>query len=233
MHPHALRLLERFNYKIGDYRSKSWDEFAQAGAPPLDFVFTVCDNAAGEVCPIWPGQPMSAHWGVPDPAAVEGTDAERWAAFREAFRVIENRIKIFTSLPLDKAFNLRSGTDATVMAWGALVHESLAAAIELANEGISVEVIDVATLKPLDMETILASVAKTGRCVIVHEAPLTAGFGAEIAARLAEEGLSSLLAPIVRVAGYDTVMPLPRLEHHYLPDTRRIAAAVRRVLAYR
>ncbi|HSE76366.1 MAG TPA: alpha-ketoacid dehydrogenase subunit beta [Alphaproteobacteria bacterium] len=138
-----------------------------------------------------------------------------------------------TSLPLDKAFNLRSGTDATLIAWGALVHESLAVAAELASEGISVEVIDVATLKPLDTETILASVAKTGRCVIVHEAPLTAGFGAEIAARLAEEGLSSLLAPIVRVAGYDTVMPLPRLEHHYLPDTRRIAAAVRRVLAYR
>jgi pyruvate dehydrogenase E1 component beta subunit len=138
-----------------------------------------------------------------------------------------------TSLPLDKAFNLRSGTDATLITWGALVHESLAAAAELASEGISVEVIDVATLKPLDTETILASVAKTGRCVIVHEAPLTAGFGAEIAARLAEEGLSSLLAPIVRVAGYDTVMPLPRLEHHYLPDTRRIVAAVRRVLAYR
>jgi protein-tyrosine-phosphatase len=81
-------------------RSKSWDEFAAPGAPPLDFVFTVCDNAAGEVCPYWPGQPMTAHWGMPDPAAVEGSEPQRWVAFRAAFNALENRIKIFTSLPL-------------------------------------------------------------------------------------------------------------------------------------
>jgi arsenate reductase len=82
-------------------RSKSWDEFARPGAAPLDFVFTVCDNAAGEVCPYWPGQPMTGHWGVPDPAAVEGSESERWAAFREALRLLESRVKIFTSLPID------------------------------------------------------------------------------------------------------------------------------------
>ena len=81
-------------------RSKPWEEFAAPGAAPLDFVFTVCDNAAGEVCPYWPGQPMTAHWGVPDPAAVEGSDTDKWVAFREAFRMLDNRIKIFTSLPL-------------------------------------------------------------------------------------------------------------------------------------
>jgi arsenate reductase len=81
-------------------RSKSWDEFAAPGAPKLDFVFTVCDNAAGESCPYWPGQPMTAHWGVEDPAAVEGTDTEKWLAFRTAFRELESRIKVFTSLPI-------------------------------------------------------------------------------------------------------------------------------------
>ena len=81
-------------------RSKSWDEFAQPGAPSLDFVFTVCDNAAGEMCPVWPGQPMTAHWGVEDPAAVEGSETEQWLAFRKAFHELESRIKIFTSLPI-------------------------------------------------------------------------------------------------------------------------------------
>lgn len=100
VHPHALRLLERLNYKIGGFRSKSWDEFAQDGAPALDFVFTVCDNAAGEVCPIWPGQPMTAHWGVPDPAAATGSDAEIAAAFADAYGRLNNRITLFTSLPL-------------------------------------------------------------------------------------------------------------------------------------
>ncbi len=81
-------------------RSKSWDEFAQPDSPPLDFVFTVCDNAAGEVCPYWPGQPLTAHWGVPDPAAVEGTDMQKTEAFRDAFRVLERRISVFISLPI-------------------------------------------------------------------------------------------------------------------------------------
>jgi protein-tyrosine-phosphatase len=81
-------------------RSKSWDEFAAPGAPPIDFVFTVCDNAAGEVCPVWPGSPMTAHWGVDDPAAVEGDEKTKWLAFRKAFNELENRIKVFTSLPI-------------------------------------------------------------------------------------------------------------------------------------
>lgn len=101
VNPHTLRLLERFNYKIGDFRSKSWDEFAQPGAPPLDFVFTVCDNAVGEVCPIWPGQPMTAHWGIADPAAVEGSDVEIGKAFIEAYSKLNNRLSIFTALPFE------------------------------------------------------------------------------------------------------------------------------------
>ncbi len=101
VNPHAITLLKRFNYKTDGFRSKSWDEFAAPGAPQLDFVFTVCDNAAGEVCPIWPGQPMTAHWGVPDPAAVEGSEAEIAAAFVDAYGRLQNRITAFTSLPLD------------------------------------------------------------------------------------------------------------------------------------
>lgn len=100
VHPMALKLLQSLKLPTDGLRSKSWDEFAAPGAPALDFVFTVCDNAAGEVCPYWPGQPMTAHWGVPDPAAVEGTALEKLNAFREAFRTLENRIKVFTSLPL-------------------------------------------------------------------------------------------------------------------------------------
>ena len=136
------------------------------------------------------------------------------------------------ALPLDRCFVLREGRDATLVAWGGMVREALAAAEALAQEGVSAEVIDVATLKPLDAETIIASVGKTGRCIIAQEAPLTGGFAGEIAARLAERGLMSLLAPIERVAGYDTVMPLPRLEHLYLPNAARIAAAARRAMAY-
>lgn len=100
VHPMALKLLQSLKLPTDGLRSKSWDEFAAPGAPALDFVFTVCDNAAGEICPIWPGQPMTAHWGVPDPAAVEGSELERLNAFRDTLRTLENRIKIFTSLPL-------------------------------------------------------------------------------------------------------------------------------------
>lgn len=101
VNPHALNLLRRLNYKTDGFRSKSWDEFARPGAPPLDFVFTVCDNAAGEVCPIWPGQPVSAHWGIPDPAAVEGSEAEIAAAFADAYGRLQNRIDVFVNLPFD------------------------------------------------------------------------------------------------------------------------------------
>ena len=100
VHPFALDLLKKMNHPTAGLRSKSWDEFATPGAPALDFVFTVCDNAASEVCPFWPGQPMTAHWGVPDPAAAEGSDAERHLAFADAYRMLSNRISVFTSLPL-------------------------------------------------------------------------------------------------------------------------------------
>jgi arsenate reductase len=100
VHPIALELLEHLNMPTQGMRSKSWNEFEQPEAPELDFVFTVCDNAAAEACPVWPGQPMTAHWGVADPAAVEGSDTDKWLAFRQAFRELESRIKIFTSLPI-------------------------------------------------------------------------------------------------------------------------------------
>lgn len=103
VHPQALALLERLGLPTEGLRSKAWDEFARPGAPPLDFVFTVCDDAAGEVCPIWPGQPVTAHWGQPDPAAVEGTALEKANAFREAFRTLEERIDLFLSRPLPTA----------------------------------------------------------------------------------------------------------------------------------
>ena len=136
------------------------------------------------------------------------------------------------ALPLDVAFVLREGKDVTIVSWGAILKETLAAADALAGDGISAEVIDLATLKPYDEKTILASVAKTGRCVIVHEAVRTGGFGGEIAALIAERALASLLAPIARVTGYDTVIPLPRLEQHYMPSVGRIAAAARRVCQF-
>jgi protein-tyrosine-phosphatase len=100
VNPFALELLQRMGYATDRLRSKSWGEFAAPGAPELDFVFTVCDNAAGEVCPMWPGQPITAHWGVPDPAAVEGTDEQKRKAFDEAFRILERRISLFLSLPI-------------------------------------------------------------------------------------------------------------------------------------
>ena len=103
VHPQALALLERLGLPTEGLRSKAWDEFARPDAPPLDFVFTVCDDAAGEVCPIWPGQPVTAHWGQPDPAAVEGTALEKANAFREAFRTLEERIDLFLSRPLPTA----------------------------------------------------------------------------------------------------------------------------------
>jgi 2-oxoisovalerate dehydrogenase E1 component beta subunit len=136
------------------------------------------------------------------------------------------------ALPLDRAFVLREGTDLTLVSWGAMLVETLAAAHRLAEAGVSAEVIDVATLKPLDFPTILASVKKTGRCVIAHEAAKTCGVGAEIAALLADEGLLLLQSPVVRVTGYDTVMPLLQLERSYLPSTERILGAARRVLEF-
>ena len=100
VHPEALWLLQSLGYDTSGFRSKSWSEFADPGAPLLDFVFTVCDNAAGEVCPVWPGQPMTAHWGVPDPAEAKGNPAEIALAFKDTYRMLNQRIGIFTSLPL-------------------------------------------------------------------------------------------------------------------------------------
>ncbi len=135
------------------------------------------------------------------------------------------------ALPLDVCFVLRDGSDVTLVTWGAQVKEALESAEALAEQGISAEVIDVATLKPLDFDTIHESVRKTGRCVIIHEAPRTAGFGAEIAAQLAEKAMFDLVAPVERVTGYDTPIPLFRLEMKYLPSVEKIVAAAKRTLA--
>jgi pyruvate dehydrogenase E1 component beta subunit len=137
-----------------------------------------------------------------------------------------------TGLPLEQCTVLKRGGDVTLVSWGAMVSEALRAAEKMTGEGVEAEVIDVGTLKPLDTATIVESIARTGRLVVIHEAPVTAGFGAEIVARVAERGLTSLLAPVERVAGFDTMMPYARLEAHYLPDLARITGAVRRTMAY-
>ena len=100
VNPHAIELLERLDFSTSGLRSKAWDEFATPASPKLDFVFTVCDNAAGEACPVWPGQPMTAHWGLPDPAVVQGTDQQITEAFRETFRALERRISVFLAMPI-------------------------------------------------------------------------------------------------------------------------------------
>jgi len=137
-----------------------------------------------------------------------------------------------TASALDQAFILREGSDISLFTWGATTREASAAADILNNRGIEVEIIDVSTLVPLDTGAILTSVRKTGRAIIVHEAARTAGFGAEIAARIAEEALTSLLAPIKRVTGPDTVMPLSRLEGHYMPSVDAIVSVAEEVMAY-
>ncbi len=164
-------------------------------------------------------------------AAIRDPDPVIFLEPKRIYRLVKQEVPDDgEALPLDVCFTLREGTDVTVVTWGAMTHETMMAADQLAAEGISAEVIDVATVKPLDMDTILKSVAKTGRCVIVHEAARTAGMGAEIAAQLAEHGLLTLLAPVQRVAGYDTVMPLYRLENEYMPDTARIVAAAKNTM---
>ncbi len=102
VHPQTIALLQSLGYDTSGFRSKSWGEFAQDGAPPIDFIFTVCDNAAGEACPVWPGKPMIAHWGVPDPAEATGTDAQIALAFKEAYEMLHKRIELFLALPLEK-----------------------------------------------------------------------------------------------------------------------------------
>ncbi len=133
------------------------------------------------------------------------------------------------ALPLDSAFVDREGSDITLVSWGAMMYETHQAADQLAEQGISAEVVDVATIKPLDMDTILTSVAKTGRCVIISEAPRAGSWASEIAANIAEHGLMSLFAPVMRVSGYDTIMPLAKNERAYIPDVERILKEVRKI----
>ncbi len=134
------------------------------------------------------------------------------------------------ALPLDTCFVLREGGDVTLVSWGAMLHETLQAAAKLAEQGVQCEVIDLATVSPIDFETILESVEKTGRLVIIHEAPKNCGVGAEIAATVAEKAIYSLKAPIERVTGYDIPMPLFKLEHDYMPSVERVMQGIRKAL---
>lgn len=166
-------------------------------------------------------------------AAIRDPDPVVFLEPKRLYRATREEVKDDgEAAPLDRCFTLREGGDVTLITWGAMVVETLSAAQLLATEGVEAEVIDVATLKPIDTRTILDSVARTGRCVVVHEAPLSVGLGAEIAAQLSGPGVFSLLAPVERVAGWDTVIPLPRLEDHYLPTVERIVAAARRTLEH-
>lgn len=161
----------------------------------------------------------------PDPVIfLEPSRLYRWAK-----QVVPNDGK---ALPLDVCFTLRSGTDVTMITWGAMIKETLSAIEQLAKAGVSAELIDIATIKPLDIDTILASVEKTGRCVIVHEAARTCGVGADISAQIAERGLMFLKAPVQRVTGYDTIVPYGRLEKFYLPSEKQIIDAVHLVMEF-
>lgn len=159
----------------------------------------------------------------PDPVVfLEPSRLYRWAK--------QDVIDDGQALPLDICFTLRVGEDVTLVTWGAMVKETLAVANKLAEEGISAEVIDVATIKPLDIDTILASVEKTGRCIIIHEAARSGGVGADISAQIAERALMSLKAPVQRITGYDTIVPYARMEKYYLPDENQILEAVHNVM---
>ena len=165
---------------------------------------------------------------IRDPDPVVFLEPKR--VYRLGKQVVEDNGE---ALPLDTCFVLRDGIDVTLVSWGASIKETLEAAQQLAQIGVDAEVIDVATISPLDMGTILGSVARTGRCVIVHEAARSCGLGAEIAARLVGEGITSLLAPVKRVTGYDTVMPLYRYEDQFMPGVNRIIDAVQEAMEYR
>ncbi|MBO31998.1 MAG: alpha-ketoacid dehydrogenase subunit beta [Rhodospirillaceae bacterium] len=166
-------------------------------------------------------------------AAIRDPDPVMFLEPKRVYRTVKQEVRDDgEALPLDLCFILREGSGVTLVSWGAAVTETMAAADTLSRLGIEAEVIDVATLTPLDMPTILNSVEKTGRCVIVHEAPYTGGFGAEIAARLAEKGLLHLLSPVLRVTGYDTIIPYAKAEHRYLVSEKRIVDAARRTVAF-
>lgn len=166
-------------------------------------------------------------------AAIRDPDPVIFMEPKRIYRLLKEEVEDNgEALPLDVCFTLREGSDLTLVSWGAMIYETLQVADELATQGIRAEVIDVATIKPLDFDTILKSVEKTGRCVIVQEANPTCSVSADISARIAEQGLTSLMAPVQRVTGYDTVMPLYRLEKQYMPQTNRILKAVKTVLEY-
>ncbi|MGI9274873.1 MAG: alpha-ketoacid dehydrogenase subunit beta [Endozoicomonas sp.] len=166
-------------------------------------------------------------------AAINEPDPVIFLEPKRIYRAVKQPVeKTSPLLPLDKCFTLRQGTDVTLVSWGASMRETLEAAKTLEEHGVSAEVIDVATIKPLDMETILTSVRKTGRCVIVHEACRSFGVGAEIAAELVSEAFRELKAPVERVTGYDTVMPYYRMEDHYLPKPDDILKAALKTLSF-
>lgn len=160
-------------------------------------------------------------------AAIRNPDPVIFLEPKRIYRLVKQPVEDNgEALPLGQCFTLKEGEDVTLISWGASIHETQQAAIQLAEEGISCEVIDVATIKPLDIETILASVEKTGRCVIVHEGAKTGGVGAEISAQIMEQAMDALLAPVQRVTGYDVVMPYFQLEKHYIPSVKRIKDSV-------
>ncbi len=164
-------------------------------------------------------------------SAIRSPDPVIFLEPKRIYRMVKQNVEDNgEALPLGKCFTLRQGDDITLVSWGASMHETLIVANTLANEGIDCEVIDVATVKPLDMDTILASVEKTGRCVIVHEAAKTGGIGADISAQIAEQCLESLDAPVQRVTGYDITMPYFKLEKHYIPTEQRIIDAINLVM---
>lgn len=165
-------------------------------------------------------------------ASIRNPDPVIFLEPKRIYRAVTQTVKDNgDALPLDTCFTLREGDDVTLISWGASIMETLQAADQLAEQGVSAEVIDVATISPLDRETLLCSVAKTGRAVIVHEACRNGGFGAEVAASIAEAAFLDLQAPVVRVTGYDTIMPYYRNESHYLPKTADIVQAVEEVIA--
>lgn len=164
-------------------------------------------------------------------AAIRNPDPVIFLEPKRIYRLVKQPVEDNgEALPLGKCFTLREGDDVTLISWGASMHETMQAAKQLDAEEISCEVIDIATIKPLDIETILASVEKTGRCVIVHEGAKTGGVGAEISAQIMEYALSDLLAPVQRVTGYDVVMPYFQLEKHYIPSVSRIKDSVMSIM---
>jgi len=166
-------------------------------------------------------------------AAIRDPDPVIFLEPKRIYRLLKQKVpNDGKALPLDRCFVLREGSDVTLVSWGAMLTETLQAAEKLAEKNIQAEIIDVATIKPLDIETILNSIEKTGRLVIIHEAAKTCGVGAEIAALVAEKGLLNLSAPILRVTGYDTVMPYLKLEKYYMPSVERILTAVKNVMEF-